>query len=137
MKTEKENVVKKLCRRHPGMWRANISGNPKGRPPKEKCIPDNLNKIGDEIAPKTIIDELRVIDPRLPTYITNRKAYLLRAYYDAARGDSSARDFIAERTEGKVKQVIDLGFDANSVQLKLDLTAENSPEPRPCKDGSN
>ena len=69
------------------------SGNPKGRPPKTRCIPDILNKIGEEEGTKSgEYDKLEVI--------------LRKVFEYALAGKPWAVQFIAERTEGKAVQHI-------------------------------
>ena len=76
------------------------SGNPKGRPKKEKCIPDILNKLGDLI-----------VETDEGNKITQREFVLLRVYSKAMQGDQWSIQFIADRTEGKpfITQNINLG----------------------------
>ena len=60
--------------------------NPNGRPKKTHAISDILNKIGDK---------------KYNQDSTYREAMLLQAYKLAIAGDAAARNFIADRTEGK------------------------------------
>lgn len=81
--------------------------NPYGRPPTTKCIPDILRRIGDDPIPEVFLDQLKFINPKIriePKNNNMRFGMLLRTYYDAIRGDKDARNFIAERTEGKVTE---------------------------------
>lgn len=81
--------------------------NPNGRPPSHKCIPDILRKIGNDPIPQVFMEQLRLINPKIqikPENNNMRFGMLLRTYYDAIRGDKDARNFIAERTEGKVSE---------------------------------
>ena len=71
-------------------WKPGQSGNPKGRPKKEICIPDILNRIGDE----------EVTDKKGNT-ICKREAVLRSVYSRAVKGENWAVQFIADRTEGK------------------------------------
>lgn len=68
------------------------SGNPNGRPKKGSAIADILNKIGDEEHKKNI---------------TKREALLKKTYELAIKGDAAARNFIADRTEGKAIERIE------------------------------
>ena len=76
------------------------SGNPKGRPKKEKCIPDILNKLGDII-----------VKTEEGNKITQRELILLQVYGKALGGDQWSIQFIADRTEGKpfITQNINFG----------------------------
>lgn len=68
------------------------SRNPKGRPKKGSAISDILNKIGDK---------------QYSNNITYREQMLTMAYKLAIAGDAAARNFIADRTEGKaIERVI-------------------------------
>lgn len=81
--------------------------NPHGRPPALKCIPDILRKIGDDPIPEVFFEQLKQINPKIqiaPKNNNMRFGMLLRTYYDALRGDKEAREFIAVRTEGKVRE---------------------------------
>ena len=70
------------------------SGNPKGRPPKVKCIPDILRAIGAEQGTKS--GEYNKLD------------VVLRKVFDyALQGKPWAVQFIADRTEGKPRETID------------------------------
>jgi hypothetical protein len=112
-------------------WKKGVSGNPKGRPPNQKMIPDNLREIGNCPALPEIVTELSKRCPSMNfTGMTMFQAYCWRVYINAVLvGENPALDFIAERTEGKIKQPIDLGFDHNKVQMAINITAENAPEP--------
>ena len=68
-----------------GRWKQGVSGNPKGRPPKNLCISDILTDIGQE----------------LEDGISNLENVLRTVYKKAIRGDMKAIEFIADRTEGK------------------------------------
>lgn len=92
-------------------WKPGVSGNPNGRPPKRYCIPDILRCISDE-------EIAAEIDGRVFNKITNIEAACRAVFRKAKQGDAWANEFIAERTEGKVKQVIeninhdiDVGFE--------------------------
>lgn len=76
--------------------------NPNGRPKSKLYIPDILRKLGEEDAPQCVSDELRKTFRRIGT-INMREAYLRVVYLEAIAGEEWAARFIAERTEGKVK----------------------------------
>ena len=61
-------------------------GNKGGRPPKVYCIPDIIKELGDRIDPKT-----------KQSYYN---AMVTKAWQKAAAGDSVARAWISDRTEG-------------------------------------
>lgn len=123
-------------------WKPGQSGNPNGRPPKEKCIPDILRRFGNQPAAPKAIQALKKYYPRFAEKIDNMtglEVILLRTMLDAQHGDRYAREFIADRTEGKIKQPLDLGFDAFKVQAVLNAAAESAPEPSEevAVDGNN
>jgi hypothetical protein len=101
---------------HPNLvgrrFQKGVSGNPKGRPPSAKCIPDMLRAIGDRPPTDHLLAQLRAKYGPETNPSTMREAMLMAAYADAALGDVHARDFIAERTEGKVP-VANVNLNAN------------------------
>ena len=64
------------------------SGNPKGRPKKEVCIPDILHKL---LSKPCTQDKKK----------TNLEKICLVAIEQATSGDKDARNWVADRTEGK------------------------------------
>lgn len=87
---QKENRKKKVVGRP---FKKGQSGNPNGRPPKVKCIPDILRKIGEEegtVDGKTKLDVI-----------------MYKVYQFALEGKPWAVQFIADRTEGKAKEYIE------------------------------
>ena len=90
---EKQSNIQSKKKRNPAdhlkekRFQPGQSGNPAGRPKKGSAIADILNAIGNRKYGKDI---------------TYREQMLLKAYKMAIDGDSAARAFIAERTEGKV-----------------------------------
>ena len=91
------------------------SGNPKGRPPKTRCIPDFLRNIGESELPPEIRASLRV--PYIQQSSTFMDALLRLTYVHALRGESWAVQFIAERTEGKPSQPINVSGTTPMVAL--------------------
>jgi len=90
------------------------SGNPSGRPPKARCIPDILEKLSNEgiandpLIPaklkKQFLDDGRRDATKLETLL--RLVYLY-----ALQGKPWAVQFLADRTEGKPRQPIDVNDD--------------------------
>ena len=73
------------------------SGNPNGRPKGSRSIPDMLLKIGSEQGTKDgQYSKLEVV--------------LRRVFEYALEGKSWAVEFIADRTEGKVRQELQVGM---------------------------
>ena len=79
------------------------SGNLKGRPKKGFAIADILNDIGDE---KTV----QLIDGK-EVKITKRKLLMINTYQRAIAGESWAVQFIADRIEGKARQIMEIDID--------------------------
>ncbi len=77
----------------------------KGRPPAPKCIPDILRLIGDEALPPELAGKLPAAIRDSATYI---QALMRVTYLRALQGESWAVQFIADRTEGKVKDTLEL-----------------------------
>ena len=93
-------------------WTAGESGNPHGRPKKEYCIPDIIREQGSWPAPQKILDELAKWIPRDQLVgLTQYRALVLRAWVDGQRGDNDARNFLVNRTEGKVMPMESLNAD--------------------------
>lgn len=89
-------------------WKPGQSGNPKGRPPKPHCIPDILKAIGAQPLPKDLEAVLRKKMPGLPDKPTHIQALMVATYSRALAGQPWAVQFVAERTEGKSIQPVDL-----------------------------
>ena len=87
MKTDKQHGEQL----QPFQFKKGISGNPKGRPPKNRCIPDILKKITDQ---QITGDESKLY--QILNEVVNR----------ALAGDNWCIQFIAERMEGKPSQVV-------------------------------
>ncbi len=81
--------------------------NRHGRPPKVKCIADILRRIGREKLSPEVRASLRDGDT-LPTSATFIEAVCRNTMLAALRGESWAVEFIAERTEGRVTQSVNL-----------------------------
>tara|TARA_R110002012_G_scaffold276213_1_gene463103 strand:- start:162 stop:470 length:309 start_codon:yes stop_codon:yes gene_type:complete len=73
-----------------GTFKAGVSGNPNGRPPNRQSIPDLLRAIGEEEGSTDGLSKLEVV--------------LRKVFGYAVEGKSWAVQFIAERTEGKPLQ---------------------------------
>ena len=86
-------------------WKPGQSGNPKGRPKKGHTIADICRAACDAPAEAIYSASMRTIFPDAEI-ITNRHVMIARAMVDAIGGDANARDFIAERTDGKVTQKV-------------------------------
>jgi len=69
-------------------WKPGQSGNPNGRPKKEVCIPDILRDLLSKPLPTD----------KKSTYL---KQICFVAIEQAINGDKDARNWIADRTEGK------------------------------------
>ena len=78
-------------------WEPGQSGNPAGRPKKVSSIADILRKIGEENGGSKEYPE-----------DTKQESVLRQVYFFAAKGKAWAVQFIADRTEGKVVQPVDV-----------------------------
>ena len=98
-------------------WRKGESGNPKGRAPRELCVPDILRRIGEEIDPET--------------QKTKLEGLMLKVYDFAKAGQAWAVQTILDRTEGKVKERLgiedDNAFDLASIRAALKASRDPSP----------
>ena len=103
MQSGKQNLV----RGNPA-WHKGKSGNPKGRPKNVKTIPDLLREIGDRPVDDVLLAKLHAKYGPAHNPKTLHEAMLMATAKDAAQGDMAARTFIAERTEGKVTDKLQL-----------------------------
>ena len=69
-----------------GMWKQGQSGNPKGRPKKNLCIPDILKEIGQE---------------KGTDGTTNLEMIMRVVFKKALKGEMKAIEYISERLEGR------------------------------------
>ena len=74
-----------------GQFKPGVSGNPNGRPKGARSIPDILRKIGDEEGTLDGKSKLDVI--------------MYKVFQFALEGKPWAVQFIADRTEGKAKEI--------------------------------
>ena len=79
------------------------SGNPNGRPPKVKSIPDILRRIGDEEGTLDGKTKLDVI--------------MYKVFQYALEGKHWAVQFIADRTEGKPKESREITHKNEPIQI--------------------
>ena len=79
------------------------SGNPNGRPPKVKSIPDILKKIGEEEGTLDGKSKLDVI--------------MYKVFQYALEGKPWAVQFIADRTEGKAKETREVTNKNEPIQI--------------------
>jgi len=86
------------------------SGNPRGRPKGSgRGIKDCLRRFGEWQCPEALLDKMAALFPRAKRdKLTVAEAVYLRVYVEALQGESWAVQFIAERTEGKVPQQVNL-----------------------------
>lgn len=84
-------------------FRKGQSGNPKGRPPKAKAIPDILARITAEDVPEPLLSKMRQMFRQMPDNPTILEAILRVVVSKAIKGEPWAVVFIAERMEGKVR----------------------------------
>ena len=99
------------------------SGNPKGRPKKENCIPDILRMIGEEIAKDKAGNPISGEAGEM-----NKREFVLRKVFDfAVKGQSWAVQFIAERTEGKVSDKLQLDTGTEEMIIKILRSDEYPP----------
>jgi len=103
MHTGKQNL-----RRGNPNWRKGVSGNPKGSVKGARTIPQMLREIGDRPVDDVLLAKLHAKYGPAHNPKTLHEAMLLAAAKDAAQGDMAARTFIAERTEGKVTDRIEM-----------------------------
>jgi hypothetical protein len=116
-------VLKNLKPVEPGEIR-----NPKGRPKAEHCIADILDSLSVMPLPFEMRVKLQKIMPKeLLEKCTMRQALLYRTYFDGlAFGDKAAREFIADRMEGKVSQPISINdMESSNTDDLMKLLTQN------------
>jgi hypothetical protein len=102
--------------------------NPKGRPKAEHCIADIINSYNMMPLPFEMRVKLQKIMPKeLLENCTIRQALIYRALFDSlAFGDKSAREFWADRSEGKVSQPFSIGdIESSNTDDLMKLLAQN------------
>ena len=82
------------------------SGNPKGRPPKARAIPDILARITSEDVPEPLLSKMQQTFRQMPDDPTILEAILRVVVSKAIKGEPWAVVFIAERLEGKVRDTL-------------------------------
>jgi hypothetical protein len=106
--------------------------NPNGRPKGSTSIKSKLQKLlANYRPPKNVYLELKKKYPQIAKYedCTIDDAIWARVIDQALNGNENARDFVAERTEGRVVEKVDLGIDVDTIQLSIDTSASIAPEP--------
>ena len=106
------DLEKQLVKQRPrnltgkGGFKAGKSGNPKGRPKKTVAIADMLRSLGANPIDAWWLKKLQ--EKYGPTHHPKNylEAAMLATLCEASRGDSEARKFLAERTEGKVADIL-------------------------------
>jgi hypothetical protein len=109
MSQAESNVARQVVRKNNGRPPPPISGRFKkgnpgspGRPKLAQCIPDILRVIGDEAVPEALLAKLQSMWGPDFRPKNMRDALLRTTYAQATEGDEHARQFVVERTEGKV-----------------------------------
>ena len=111
-------------------WQPGQSGNPKGRPKGFTGLTDTLRKMVESDG-GLIVNEIYELDDegketgtvikRGKLFIPKKDAIMLAAMRRAMKGDMRAIEFIADRLEGKAKQVVEFENDMPE-QEKIDYT---------------
>jgi hypothetical protein len=88
-------------------WKPGMSGNPKGKPPKEFSICTQLQQIGGrQLTPAMV----RMLEKEFPGEafdgMNYMQAMMMRVFRKAIDGDNGALEFYADRTEGRVTNSI-------------------------------
>ena len=107
-KTKKTTVKQRKNSDNLTPWKKGQSGNPNGRPKKDRCISDILREQG-----------LNIIDGKH----TNLQLIVEKLYEKASGGDLKAIDMIFDRLEGKPAQKVEVeesilptGFDIEIIK---------------------
>jgi len=111
LKESKTPVTSGDNRNADGTFKSGMSGNQKGRPKGIQQIPDLLRKIGEE-------------DGSVAGY-TKLEVVLRRVFQFALEGKSWAVEFIAERTEGRVRQELQVDMMPEVIFTPIDEVTED------------
>ena len=112
-------------------FRKGQSGNPKGRPKKEKCLPDLLRWAGAHKCPADLMAKMqKTFGLKLKgAGLTVDQAIALRVCLEALNGDVQAIRYIADRTEGKaVDHLVVDNKDAGPL-VQVIVAPGRAPEP--------
>ena len=119
-KTSEKNT--ELTRNEKGQFtEGNAEGNRKGRPLTKLCIPDILKKIGKQEIHENLEESARAMF-NIPDgdKLTNLEVVMYKVYFDALKGKEHAILFIANRTEGKdvdyVELTVETMFDTDKLK---------------------
>ena len=109
------------------VWKPGQSGNPKGRKPGVPSIAETLTQYGAMDMPEGLTAKLREKFPKLPKTLKLGQALWLTVFMQALKGESWAVEFVANRTEGKVKD--NLAIEAEGLNIIIGgLPKEIPPE---------
>jgi hypothetical protein len=100
-------------------WKPGESGNPAGRTPNVKTIPEILRKIGEEEGTKVSVEDGGA---------TKLDVVMQQVYKFAREGKSWAVQFIAERTEGKVTDTHEIVGQV-PIAMEVIVTKKKADEP--------
>lgn len=99
-------------------WTKGQSGNPAGRPKRVKSIADAVARFGKLEAPEAIRQKMAKHFGVHVDKVTVWDAWILRIWVAALDGDSWATQFIAERTEGKVREGLDIALASGELPIR-------------------
>lgn len=97
-----------------------------GRPPAPKCIPDLLRWAGNMKAPDKVVEEMRKVFG-VQGDLTVEQATILVVRMMALQGEMKAIEFIADRTEGKALQSIDMNASDGPLFVVLPPSVKREP----------
>ncbi len=119
-----KQTKKKTPGKNSTSWKSGQSGNPKGRPPNPISLTSEIKTLGDQAAPKKILDELRDFWPDLSDKTTLVEALARRDWIratDLKAGDIMAKE-VGERIDGKVPFPLTGTPDADPIRLSFDFS---------------
>jgi hypothetical protein len=126
-----ESRQKRICNIPPDKrksWLPGQSGNPNGRPLKDRCIPDTIRLIGNQLVPESVKKEL---NNKFPDENFDNMTYLQAMVFIQFRktldGDDASREFLVNRTEGLLTQSMKIESNNRTTlndQAKADLAKQ-------------
>jgi len=129
---DKQRQNSDVLKKH--QFRKGQSGNPAGRPRIGKTIPDLLRWAGKQRSPEQLAAKMRAVynlPPDMP--LTVEQTTALVVYANAMKGSIQHIQFIADRTEGKVKDVLDITENAVKLRIVEEVVrvGDNPPDKTP------
>ena len=107
-----------------GRFQKGHSGNPKGRPRKQRALPDAIRSAFEIVLEKRV----KVTQAGIEQEMSLEEALQLRTYRDALAGNRAARREVLKMIEKREKAIADRGL--HTQRTVPSVTEKISPDPR-------